>query len=192
MKRNYFLLVFLVLSLCGCSTQSAMHSVQVEVADDVFVSLPKPIELGSSLSVSQLITAQWGEKKAQKLLVQLQVDAKQVVIAGFSAWGARLLSINYSNDQINTYVLTGLADKLPKPEQVLFNVMLCVWPIDAWEKPLQKIGWRLIEKGLKRQLLDKNGQLIVDITYQTRPYIKGVIKFKHHVLGYTITIETNK
>lgn len=192
MKRNYFLWFIFVLLLCGCSMQSAKHSVLVEIADNVFVSLPKPIELGSSLSVSQLITAQWDENKEQKLLVQLQVDSKQVVIAGFSAWGARLLSLNYSNDQINTFVLTGFVEKLPQPEQVLFNVMLSVWPISAWEKPLQKIGWRLIENGLKRQLLDKKGQLIVDITYQARPYINGVIKFKHHLLDYTITIETNK
>ena len=192
MKHNYIFLFFLAVLLCGCSMKPAVHPVQIEVAKGVFVHFPKPVELGSSINVSQLITAQWGEDKEQKLQVQLQAGPKQVVLAGFSSWGARLLSLTYSGDKINTYVLSGLADTLPKPEQVLFNVMLSIWPVEAWEKPLQEIGWQLIENGLTRELLDENGQVIVDIAYQTQPYINGIIKFKHHQLNYIITIETNK
>ena len=43
---------------------------------------------------------------------------------------------------------------------------------------------------LKRELLDENGQIVADISYQTRPYIDGTIVFTHHQLDYKITIET--
>lgn len=192
MKHSCIFFCFFATLLAGCSMQPATHPVQVEVNEGVFIRLPEPAELGHTLNVSQLISAQWGEGKQQKLMVQLQADSKQVVLAGFSAWGARLLSLSYSGEEIQTYTLNGLADTLPKPEQVLFNLMLSIWPVDAWRKPLRDIGWQLVEKGLKRELVNEKGQVIVQITYQTRPYINGVIKFKHQQLDYTITIETNK
>ena len=190
LKMLYFSLLVALLS--GCSMQPKTYPVLVEIDDAIFVSLPKPAELKQSLNVSQLITAQWGQGKQQKLQVQLQVDKQQVVLAGFSAWGARLLSLNYSGKEIQTSVLSGLTDTLPKPEQVLFNVMLSIWPIESWQAPLSKIGWQLIESPLGRKLLDNNGQVIIDVTYQRLPYIDGVIVFKHYKLDYTITIETNK
>jgi hypothetical protein len=171
--------------------QPGTAPVQVEVAKAVFVSLPKPAELQETLNVSQLISAQWGENKQQKLLVQLQADPQRVVLAGFSAWGARVLSLSYSGAEIQTYLLSGLADTLPKPEQVLFNVMLSIWPVQAWEKQFSSIGWTLTESGLKRKLIDDKGQLIIEVAYQTKPYIDGTIVFKHHTLDYTITIETS-
>ena len=168
------------------------HPVQVEVDKGIFVTLPMPEELGQTLNVSQLITAQWGDAKQQKLQVQLQVDKQSVVLAGFSAWGARILSLSYSGYEIQTYLLSGLADSLPKPEQVLFNVMISIWPVKAWQKPLAQIGWTLKETGLQRLLMNEKGEVIATVTYQTKPYIDGTIVLKHHRLDYSITIETKK
>ncbi len=175
--------------------QPQTHPVQVEVNKDVFVTLPKPAELGERLNVSQLITAQWGHaegNKEQKLPVQLQVDQQSVVLAGFSAWGARIISLSYSGEEIQTYVLSGLADTLPKPEQVLFNVMISIWPVESWSAPLAQIGWSLVESDFERFLLDENGQIVASVSYQAHPYIDGIIVFKHLQLNYTITIETSK
>ncbi len=190
--------VALILSACSLNptleqttvTQTS-DAVQVEVTTGVFVNLPQPKQLQQTLNVSQLISAQWGETGQQKLLVQLQVDQKQVVLAGFSSWGARILSLEYSGIEIETYVLAGLAETLPKPEQVLFNVMLSIWPAEAWTEPLQQIGWQLVESDKQRLLLDQNKQTIVEISYETTPYLAGLITFKHIPLDYTIEIETH-
>ncbi|MFT6984727.1 MAG: hypothetical protein ACJAT7_000528 [Psychromonas sp.] len=187
--------ILMMVSACTMLPQTMLpqtHPVQVEVDQGVFVTLPKPAQLGQTLNVSQLITAQWGDAKEQKLLVQLQVDKQSVVLAGFSAWGVRILSLTYSGDEIQTYLLSGLADSLPKPEQVLFNVMISIWPVNAWQKPLAEIGWQLKETGLQRLLIDQKGQIIATVTYQRKPYIDGTIVFKHHMLDYSITIETQK
>lgn len=194
-----FIVLFSSIILSACSLQPALEKVKqpvaVEISSGVFVSLPKPAQLKQVLNVSQLITAHWNnegkEQRQQKLLVQLQVDQEQVVLAGFSSWGARILSLNYSAEQINTYVMTGLADTLPKPEQVLFNVMLSIWPVEAWIIPLQQIGWQLKETALQRLLIDDQGQVIVEINYQKKPYLTGLISFKHLILNYQVDIETN-
>ena len=165
--------------------------IQVEVSQGVFLTLPKPAQLEKEIDATQLISAKWGDNKEQQLLVQLQVDKNKVVLAGFSAWGAKLLSLDYSGDKIETYVLSGLSEKLPKPEQILFNVMLCIWPISAWQPELDKIGWKLSEKNYQRTLFDENGKTVITIDYENKDPFAGLITFKHHTLNYTITIKTN-
>jgi len=88
--------------------------------------------------------------------------------------------------------MAGLEDKLPKPEQVLLNLMLALWPVSSWQKPLDQIGWKLIEQGLLRKLIDQQGNIVSEVRYQTRPAIAGLIEFRHHQLNYTISIETHK
>ena len=192
-----------LLMLTACSLQPASNEVQpssealkVELTTGQFVDLPLPKQLQQNVNVSQLITAQWGEEKKQQLLVQLQVDEQRVVLAGFSAWGAKLLTLSYLNDEtsnkIESSVMTGLSETLPKPEQVLFNVMLAIWPQAAWQPSLAKIGWELKEQGLQRLLVDEDGDVVISIDYQKKPYLDGKITFQHHRLNYRVIIETNK
>ena len=123
MKKNHFPILLLCALMSACSMQKNKLPVQVEVSDTLFVTLPTPAMLGYSLNVSQLITAQWAQTKQKKLLMQLQVDSKRVILVGFSAWGAPILRLTYTGEQIQTSVMAGLEDKLPKPQQVLLNLM---------------------------------------------------------------------
>jgi hypothetical protein len=185
------LLISCLVFLSACSMHPTSLPIQVEVATNHFVTLPLPSELQQDINVSQLISAQWGEEKQQKLLVQLQVDKNQVVFAGFSAWGMKLLSLHYSGVEIKTDLMAGLADTLPKPEQVLFNLMIAIWPIKAWQTPLENIGWKLQEQVQQRRLFDNLGKVIVTIDYKKTPYLDGKITIHHQLLNYTVIIETN-
>lgn len=188
------LLATFCLLLTACSMQPNTHSVDVEVSPNRFVDLPQPSALQENVNVSQLITAQWGQGAQHKLLVQLQVDQEKVVLAGFSAWGAKLLSLTYwgqtTGNKIDTQVMSGLSEQLPKPEQVLFYVMISIWPEQAWQNRLSAIGWRLQEEGLQRRVIDENGKTVVIIDYQTKPYLAGTITLKHQALDYTVSIQT--
>lgn len=190
-----FIILSSLLLLSACTLQpdpvQKNSNIQVEISDDIWVSLPKPAELQQTLHVSQLISAQWGQQQQQKLPVQLQVDDHKVVLAGFSSWGARILSLTYTDDQIETYVMIGLGASLPKPEQILFNVMLSIWPVKVWQAPFHKIGWKLVENDLQRLLINERGEVVIKINYQTKPYLSGKITFKHLKLDYQIIIETN-
>jgi hypothetical protein len=190
-KCKLIIIFFSAVLLSACSMIQGNAPIQVAVSKDVFLTLPKPAQLEKEIDATQLISAKWGDNKEQQLLVQLQVDKNNVVLAGFSAWGAKLLSLDYSGDKIETYLLSGLSEKLPKPEQILFNVMLSLWPISAWQPELDKIGWELAEKKNQRTLFDENGNTIITIDYESENPFAGLITFKHHTLNYTITIKTN-
>ncbi|NAZ91498.1 DUF3261 domain-containing protein [Vibrio toranzoniae] len=181
----------LLLSACSMVSQQPTGA-SVAIDKDTELALPQPAELGYSFTASQLISATW-QDDTQQLPVQVEVTPEKVVLAGFSSWGTRILSLQYQNQTIETQVLSGLGATLPQPEQVLFNLMLTLWPAEAWAQPLQSIGWHLVDTDNSRTVFDDNQQAIIRIDYQADPGIHktaGNIVFKHLTQGYTITIQT--
>lgn len=191
LKVTFVTLVGVMLSACSMVSQQPTGA-SVSINNDTELALPLPAELGYSLSASQLISATW-ETDMQQLPVQVEVTADKVVLAGFSSWGTRILSLQYQNQVIDTQVLSGLGATLPQPEQVLFNLMLTLWPTEAWTQPLQTIGWHLVDTDNTRTVFDDDQQAIIRIEYQAKanePKLSGDIVFKHLIQGYTITIQT--
>ncbi|PQJ61734.1 DUF3261 domain-containing protein [Photobacterium angustum] len=190
-KRTNSMLTLLIASvmLVGCASKPMVQQNQVEIAPNTLVTLPTPAQLGYSLTASQLITATWN-KQSHQLPVQLQVDPKRVALAGFSSWGTRILSLDYQDQKVETYVMPGLGATLPDPKQVLFNIMITLWPINAWQAPLEQVGWQLKQTPNHRQLIDSKGDIIADIDYKNVNPLKGEIIFTHHQQHYTIDIKT--
>ncbi|MEZ8319712.1 DUF3261 domain-containing protein [Vibrio splendidus] len=191
LKITFVTLMGVMLSACSMVSQQPTGA-SVSINNDTELALPLPAELGYSLTASQLISATW-ETDTQQLPVQVEVTADKVVLAGFSSWGTRILSLQYQNQVIDTQVLSGLGATLPQPEQVLFNLMLTLWPTEAWTQPLQTIGWHLVDTDNTRTAFDDDQQAIIRIEYQAKanePKLSGDIVFKHLIQGYTITIQT--
>ncbi|MCQ8867876.1 DUF3261 domain-containing protein [Vibrio splendidus] len=191
LKITFVTLVGVMLSACSMVSQQPTGA-SVSINNDTELALPLPAELGYSLTASQLISATW-ETDTQQLPVQVEVTADKVVLAGFSSWGTRILSLQYQNQVIDTQVLSGLGATLPQPEQVLFNLMLTLWPTEAWTQPLQNIDWHLVDTDNTRTVFDDDQQAIIRIEYQAKanePKLSGDIVFKHLIQGYTITIQT--
>ncbi|MBD1575177.1 DUF3261 domain-containing protein [Vibrio sp. S11_S32] len=189
--------ILLLLSACTANsvTSSDKDQAKVEIAKDVWVTLPTPNQLGYDLTASQLISVTYQDSNNQ-LPTQLQVSDNTLVLAGFSSWGTRILSLQYADNQIDSHVMTGLGNTLPKPQQVLFNLMITLWPIEVWQQPLSQLGWRLTQtddpssQGKQRQLIDDKGQVVADIHYQNQNALKGDITFINPSLGFTIKIKT--
>jgi hypothetical protein len=181
--------MILVGLLNGCVSRSVIQDNIVQIAPDVFLEMPLPTELGYPLTASQLVLVEYGEENHQ-LPVQLQVNSQKLVLAGFSSWGTRIMSLTYENGAISTSVAPGLGQTLPDPEQILFNVMITLWPLEAWTKPLDSIGWTLKESPKQRQLINGQQQVIATIRYETEPYLDGDVVFINHPLNLKVTIKT--
>lgn len=197
MKLAHITKALTVLAMCGvlaaCASKPKDTTPQVEIAQGQMVNLPSPSSLGYGLNASQLITATWtvdDNARSEQLPVQLQVSEDKLVLAGFSSWGTRILSLNYQDDAITSDVLTGLGNALPAPEQVLFNLMITLWPSSAWEGPLNKVRWQVIDKEDSRAIFDSNGTQIIDIKYGNTEKLDGEILFHHLIDGYTIKVNT--
>tara|TARA_Y100001956_G_scaffold81524_2_gene99305 strand:+ start:3493 stop:4116 length:624 start_codon:yes stop_codon:yes gene_type:complete len=185
--------IALTILLSGCASSPASAPPQVQLAEDITVELPLPEQLGYSLTASQLINATWrtsSSQRSEQLPVQLQVGEEKLVLAGFSSWGTRILSLDYQGKTITTDVLAGLNGVLPQPEQVLFNLMITLWPSSAWEAPLNKVRWQLIDDGNSRVIFDSQGEKVIDIQYSSEDKLAGDIRFHQLSDDYTITIKT--
>ncbi|MGF1718619.1 DUF3261 domain-containing protein [Vibrio kyushuensis] len=182
--------------LSGCSLVSTPSSTLVEISPSVFVPLPSPDQLGYNVTAGQLISATWpvegnsGKTQNQQLPVHLEVTKQQIVLAGFSSWGTRILSLDYQKDNIETSVLSGLENTLPAPEQILFNLMITLWPISAWEAPLNQVKWKISETEYQRTIFDAAGSTVIVIEYENSDPLSGLIQFENRHLGYTISIQT--
>ncbi|MGO2497590.1 MAG: DUF3261 domain-containing protein [Vibrio litoralis] len=205
-----FIGLILLVSMTACSTHSNTSSSnrteennQIQIADDTWVALPQPSELGYSLSASQLLNVRYidqaNKTQSNQLPIQLQITQDKLVLAGFSSWGTRLLSLTYQDNQLDTYVMAGLGNTLPKPEQVLFNLMITLYPLEVWQPRLQQAGWKLTEQQTgnrqsqnikQRTLFDNHGKLIAEINYASIDPLKGDITFINHALDFTIVIKT--
>ncbi|MGL6027489.1 MAG: DUF3261 domain-containing protein [Vibrio sp.] len=188
-----FIAIIFVTALSACSSVPKQSTPSVEIEKGVTVALPAPNDLGYQLTASQLITAAWiedGQERQEQLPVQLQVSSNDVTLAGFSSWGTRILSLNYNGEQINTEVLTGLDGSLPEPEQVLFNLMITLWPSSAWEVQLNKVRWRMVGDEYSRTVFNRSGEKIIDIRYEKRDKLKSKISFNHLQHPFSISIQT--
>ncbi|MUI54196.1 DUF3261 domain-containing protein [Aliivibrio fischeri] len=189
-KVRYLIAFVLSFLLMGCATKPVKQPNQVEVSQGQFITLPQPEEYGSDLSLSQLISVEWQGNKNQ-LPVQLQLTGNDLVLAGFASWGSRLLSLDYDGQTLDTYVMAGLSDTLPPPEQVLFNVMITLWPLEAWQGNLNRIGWQLNENGNHRTLVNESGKTILDARYDSiTDKLSGEIVLTSPDFGYVIKIKT--
>ncbi|MDB1123257.1 DUF3261 domain-containing protein [Vibrio algarum] len=183
------LLICLLISLLGCTSLQTQPSTFVEIAPKTTVQLPLPKDLQQIITVNQLITATWNEKNHQ-LPVVLEVNEHAVKLAGFSSWGTRILSLEYTEDNIETEVLSGLGASLPDPKQVLFYLMITLWPEEVWQVKLADIGWQLTETPSQRTLFDNEGKKVVIIQYTNKDKLSGDIHMQNTISNYQITIQT--
>ncbi|KJY81963.1 lipoprotein [Vibrio galatheae] len=184
-------LLSMVLSACTLAPHSSAPT--VSITQNQQLQLPSPDSLGYAVTASQLIEATWNQgdnHRTEQLPVQLQVSGNQLVLAGFSSWGTRVLSLNYQDDKVDTEVMNGLSGVLPAPEQVLFNLMITLWPDSAWEAPLNKVRWHMVDNANSRAIFDNNGNQVIDIQYSSSDRLAGEIVFHHLTDNYTIKIKT--
>lgn len=175
--------------LGGCVSRPLTKGNTVQISPGISLEMPGPGALGYSLTASQLVIVEY-EGGSHELPVRLQVDAERLVLAGFSSWGSRIMSLVYENGEISTSVLSGLGQSLPNPEQILFNVMITLWPLDAWAESLDSIGWALKETSKQRELINEKQQIVATIHYETNPCLDGTVVFINHSLNLKVTIKT--
>ena len=163
------------LLLAGCShttLNSDATRPQAWLQPGTRVTLPPP-GITPALSSQQLLTGRFNGT-TQSLLVMLNADAQKVTLAGLSSVGIRLFLATYDATGIHTEQSI-VVPQLPPASQVLADVMLSHWPIDAWLPQLPK-GWTLRDRGDRRELRNADGALVTEIVYLQR---KG--KRQYHI-----------
>ena len=184
--RTAVLIGALLLTGCSHTTQNSDSTrPQAWLQPGTKVTLPAP-GITPALNSQQLLTGSFNGK-SQSLLVMLNADAQKVTLAGLSSVGIRLFLATYDATGIHTEQSI-VVPQLPPASQVLADVMLSHWPIDAWQPQLPK-GWTLKDKGDRRELRNADGELVTEIVYLQRKGKREPISIEQHVFHYHITIQ---
>ncbi|MCC3703910.1 DUF3261 domain-containing protein [Rouxiella badensis] len=186
MIKARWLLMIMALMLAGCATHPTPDTLpQAWLKPGVRVRLPSP-QLNEKLEQQQLLTGTV-DGKQQSLLVLLNANGKTLQLAGLSPLGIRLFKVDYDAAGIHTEQTIKIS-QLPPANQVLADIMLSYWPVDRWQ-PLLPTGWRLVDNGMTRTLIDDAGQPVTQIDYQNQGGKRQPIAITQHVFHYHIAIQ---
>lgn len=181
---NKLITLFVCILLSGCASNSQTLT-SAWLKRDVKVRLPA-VTLSHDINKQQLLTAKVGNKTGS-LITLLEVKDGRVVLMGLSTMGIRLFEATYDGQTIQVEKYITLLD-LPPANQVLADIMLSYWPVNAWQHLLPN-EWQLLDKGNKRLLIDDNQQIISEITYKQSSGEREPITIKNNYFNYFISIQ---
>lgn len=170
------ILMFAAIVLAGCS-------VRAEPLARLGLRLA-PAGLGMAISVQQRLTVE-RDGRVDELHAALEVDQDRLQLVGL-VFGLRVLSLEYDGSRLASWRHFLLPPEV-RPEDVLEDVQLCLWPADAIAAALPS-GWAVAESGLERTLT-LDGEVVARIGYSKLPRWAGVITLDNLRYKYRLTIE---
>ncbi len=146
-----------MLTLQGCAI------FQTKPPTEATFALPLAAPLGPARHIVQNIVAQWPGQQ-QSLLCVLELDSRQIAMAGVTQEGLSLFNLRYDG---KTLVL----DKSPllpenvAPQLIISDLQLAYWPVAELDKILPN-HWRLENQANRRRLWHKQ-QLVTEVSYSS-------------------------
>ena len=147
-----------------------------------------PESLGHSLSLSQLVTGEYGDKIYQ-MRFEVDITPARLALVGLSPLGITLFTL--VQDKGKRAVVTQLQEKAPfDPRNLLFDVYLTYWPRKALQAALSPLSMKLDERadGSVRRVRRPDGALIAEITYPSKHLKKREIVIQHFDFPYRLRI----
>lgn len=146
-----------------------------------------PQALGARRSSQQVLHVAYG-KQVLTLQAALQATPGHDTLIAVGPFGQRVFTLDYDGRQLHAEVSTYLPDTLP-PRQMLADVELALWPLDAWQQRLAGSGWVLSapQPGVRR--LRYHDRLVTEVHYDDgSDGWNGRFWLVNLVYGYTLDI----
>ncbi|MBV8624801.1 MAG: DUF3261 domain-containing protein [Herbaspirillum sp.] len=144
-----------------------------------------PAALGQSISLQQHLTVERAGRTDQ-LDTALEIDADHLDLVGL-AFGQRVMSLHYDGRQLQVWRHPMLPSQV-QGEDVLQDVQLTLWPVDAIRQALPE-GWELRESNGQRTLLLRDETIAV-IDYPDHKAWGGKVILENLRYRYKLTIQS--
>lgn len=180
-------ILFIAVALAACA-----HSPPpADVARPVVDPLLSPDSLGRSLTLSQIVTGEYGDER-YTLRIETEVTSDHLVVVGLTPLGVPLFSLEQKAGS-STIDMMKVPDQLPfDPRHMLSDLQLAYWPTAALAGALARRsmtmagGW---EDGFRR-VIDRDGRLLVEILYTNPGSDRYEIVIQHFDHPYRVRIRT--
>ncbi len=154
-----------------------------------FLSL-SPESLGRSLSLSKIVTGEYGGK-TYRMRYEVEITPARLAIVGLSPLGVTLFTL--IQEQGGSMTVTQPGKNAPfDPRHILFDLYLTYWPREILQAALSSLSLRLDQNaaGSVRRVLDANGEPVAEIAYPPQKFQKGGIVIRHFDIPYRLRIVT--
>lgn len=183
--RTWFGATLLPLLLAACTTVTAPDT-PPDMRPSARLQLHlSPAALGQSISLQQHLTVERAGRTDQ-LDTALEIDADHLDLVGL-AFGQRVMSLHYDGRQLQVWRHPMLPSQV-QGEDVLQDVQLTLWPVDAIRQALPE-GWELRESNGQRTLLLRDETIAV-IDYPDRKAWGGKVILENLRYRYKLTIQS--
>jgi len=178
------LAIIILFALFAC-TQNTESVKPLKIARDVEFSLLPPESFGQSLSLLQSLEINY-KGESRQLLAQLEINPNKITLVGLSPLGNRLFTVLWTGESLSEEYLAEWPFPF-SPKHILADVQLALWL-----KIPQQDGFKIREiqsPQLRREIL-RNEEIVMRISYETRPFWQGEILIQHLERGYQLSIQT--
>ena len=149
----------LLLALAGCAAAPASPERTGPLLDPPL----SPASLGRDLSRGELLTGDYGGR-SRTMRVEIEVTADRLVVVGLSLAGVPLFTLEQTAAGVT--VEGAALGRLPfDPAYILADLQLVHWPGDVLGPALAARGLAVEERAGRRRVIDRDGRLLVEITY---------------------------
>lgn len=176
--------LFVVAALLGgCGSVETRTEVQrIDIANEVFLILPRADELTESFDATQVISAEY-EDKSRSFEAHLEARPGKITIVGLNTIGVVLFSITYDGTEL---LASGVAEaQVINARYVLADVLMSHWDPKWLVSRLEGATLAATESS---RTVRRDGEAIIEITYDSGTPWSGNARLTHRERGYSLRI----
>jgi hypothetical protein len=167
--------------LIGCA--SPHHPGSSQALMPYYPLLP-PSSYGGTLVVEQLLDG-WAKGERFQLHSQLEIDAHQILVFGFTAFQTRAFALQYDGHAVKFENFTDRQMPFP-PVMMVSDIQKILWPTlpnqDRWSVEDDVLA------GIR--LVSFEGQVVTRIQYHGKSPLDGEVELVDLLYGYQLRIRT--
>lgn len=149
-----------------------------------------PATLGSAQSASQRLRAAYTDQELS-LDCAIDVTAERITVIGLLPAGPRVFTLNYDGQRLDAETSAGVPAAL-KPERLLNDLQLALWPRAALERAFDNSRWRLAEPDPRTRRLLRDDKLVAEVHYADADPWSGRLWLVNFDGGYSIAVESQR
>jgi hypothetical protein len=188
MRASIFLTWMLLVTACTAFEPQIHKSTKGAATDNKYFLSLTPQSLGRNLSLSQLITGEYGGN-TYRARYEVEIIGDRLTIVGLSPIGITLFTLVQEGAAIT------LDSRLKQiagfdPRYTLFDLYLSYWPAEVLARALEQNGLTLDVDARKssRTVRDTDGNTVAIVTYPPERNAGGITTIMHADPAYRLRI----
>lgn len=145
--------------------------------------------LGQTRNALQIVRAAFGPQEAT-MQSAVDITPERMQVVALSAMGLRLFSVIVEGGKTTVERAPGIPEQV-QPEQILSDIQLCYWPLEALRAGYQGTSWDVSEPFVGTRRLKRDGRLIAEVHYSkpgTDPW-RSRLWLANFEYGYSLAVD---